>query len=52
MQRIPTLDGWRALAIGAVMVHHASMSPYSRETAYWSQSRTLAGAFAVDIFLV
>ena len=50
MQRIPTLDGWRALAIGAVMVHHASMGLYSQEAAYWSQSRTLAGAFGVDIF--
>jgi peptidoglycan/LPS O-acetylase OafA/YrhL len=50
MQRIPTLDGWRALAITAVIVHHASMAFYAREADYWAQSITRVGAFGVDIF--
>jgi peptidoglycan/LPS O-acetylase OafA/YrhL len=49
MRRIPTLDGWRALAIAAVVVHHIGRGFYSNEDAYASDV-TRYGAFGVDIF--
>lgn len=50
MPRIPTLDGWRAIAILSVMLHHLSTAFYSSEAAYFAQSKTVVGAFGVDIF--
>lgn len=50
MKRIPTLDGWRALAIGGVLLHHATMGFYATEASYYGVSNTLWGAFGVDIF--
>jgi peptidoglycan/LPS O-acetylase OafA/YrhL len=49
VSRIPTLDGWRAVAILAVIVHHAGMCFYATE-AQWELSATQFGAFGVDIF--
>jgi peptidoglycan/LPS O-acetylase OafA/YrhL len=50
VKRIPTLDGRRALAIAAVMLHHAGMGFYSVESIYWTNSKTIFGSFGVDIF--
>ena len=50
MQRIPTLDGWRAIAILSVMMHHLGMAFYSSESVYFAHSKTVVGAFGVDIF--
>ena len=50
MKRIPTLDGWRALAIAAVLLHHGAMGFYGTEASYYTVSNTLWGAFGVDIF--
>jgi peptidoglycan/LPS O-acetylase OafA/YrhL len=50
MRRIPTLDGWRAIAILSVMVHHAATGFYTRESDYWAQSWTIYGGFGVDVF--
>jgi peptidoglycan/LPS O-acetylase OafA/YrhL len=47
---IPTLDGWRAIAISMVMLHHAVRGMYPRDADYWNQSWTLFGAFGVDVF--
>ena len=47
---LPTLDGWRAVAICLVLWHHATMAAYSSEAAYWSGSASQLGAFGVDIF--
>jgi peptidoglycan/LPS O-acetylase OafA/YrhL len=49
MRRIPTLDGWRAIAIAAVTIHHLSRGFYHEEAAYNSDV-TRYGAFGVDIF--
>src|SRR3974390_1560780 len=49
MRRIPTLDGWRALAIAAVAIHHIGRGFYTNEDAYASDL-TRYGAFGVDIF--
>ena len=49
MRRIPTLDGWRAIAIAAVAIHHIGRGFYTSEDAYAS-SITRYGAFGVDIF--
>jgi peptidoglycan/LPS O-acetylase OafA/YrhL len=46
---MPVLDGWRALAIGSVLLHHAVQGFYATEDAYAS-SLTQYGAFGVDIF--
>jgi peptidoglycan/LPS O-acetylase OafA/YrhL len=47
---IPTLDGWRAIAISMVMLHHVVRGLYPRDADYWNQSWTLFGAFGVDVF--
>jgi peptidoglycan/LPS O-acetylase OafA/YrhL len=44
------LDGWRAIAISLVLWHHATMSVYGNEPAYWSGSASQLGSFGVDIF--
>lgn len=49
MKRIPTLDGWRAVAITAVVIHHVARCFYQQESAY-GLSLTRFGAFGVDIF--
>jgi peptidoglycan/LPS O-acetylase OafA/YrhL len=49
MKRLPTLDGWRAVAIAAVVLHHLTQSFYQRESDYGA-SLTRFGAFGVDIF--
>jgi peptidoglycan/LPS O-acetylase OafA/YrhL len=49
MRRIPTLDGWRAIAIAAVTAHHLTRGFYAQEAAYDSDN-TQYGAFGVDIF--
>jgi peptidoglycan/LPS O-acetylase OafA/YrhL len=48
--RFPVLDGWRAIAIGLVIWHHATMSRYANENLYWATSQSQLGAFGVDIF--
>jgi peptidoglycan/LPS O-acetylase OafA/YrhL len=48
--RFPVLDGWRAIAIGLVIWHHATMSRYVNEDLYWATSKSQLGAFGVDIF--
>jgi len=50
MKHIPTFDGWRAVAIAGVMLHHADMGFYHVEDDYWTHAHTLTGAFGVDIF--
>lgn len=47
---LATLDGWRAVAIVLVLWHHATMSVYPNEPAYWTESPSQLGAFGVDIF--
>src|SRR5258708_25036095 len=47
---IPTLDGWRAIAISMVMFHHAVRGLYARDEDYFNHSWTLFGAFGVDVF--
>ncbi len=49
MKRIPTLDGWRAVAITAVVIHHLARWFYQQESAY-DLSVTRFGAFGVDVF--
>jgi peptidoglycan/LPS O-acetylase OafA/YrhL len=49
MSRIPTLDGWRAMAITAVVIHHLGRGLYVQEAAY-DFDITRYGAFGVDIF--
>jgi peptidoglycan/LPS O-acetylase OafA/YrhL len=48
--RFPVLDGWRAIAIGLVIWHHATTGFYASESAYYSGSASQLGAFGVDIF--
>ena len=49
MKRVPTLDGWRAVAVTAVALHHLARCFYPHEADY-AQSITRFGAFGVDIF--
>src|SRR5579859_3454716 len=49
MKRIPTLDGWRALAISAVLLCHLGECLYQTQSAY-EMSIWRYGAFGVDIF--
>ncbi|HEV8145539.1 MAG TPA: acyltransferase [Bryobacteraceae bacterium] len=49
MNRIPTLDGWRAIAIGLVVICHFAECLYQRQADY-ELSVTRYGAFGVDIF--
>src|ERR1039458_3898759 len=49
MRRIPTLDGWRAVAILSVIWHHAMMFFFTDECAYYL-TVTRFGAFGVDVF--
>src|SRR5205809_656952 len=48
--RFPVLDGWRAVAIGLVIWHHATTGFYNNEDLYYSTSKSQLGAFGVDIF--
>jgi peptidoglycan/LPS O-acetylase OafA/YrhL len=48
--RFPALDGWRAIAIGLVIWHHAATGFYASEDAYYNTSSSQLGAFGVDIF--
>jgi len=47
---IPTLDGWRAIAIGLVILCHAPQCLYPTDPEFWANSPTLWGAFGVDVF--
>jgi peptidoglycan/LPS O-acetylase OafA/YrhL len=49
VRRIPTLDGWRAVAIVAVIWHHAMRYFFTNDDAYYLTAARL-GAFGVDIF--
>lgn len=49
MRRIPTLDGWRAIAIVLVIWHHAMRYFFSNDDAYYLTPARF-GAFGVDIF--
>jgi peptidoglycan/LPS O-acetylase OafA/YrhL len=49
MKRIPTLDGWRALAISAVVLCHLGECLYPTQSAY-EMSIWRYGAFGVDVF--
>ena len=49
MRRIPLLDGWRAVAIALVLVHHVVQGFYSSQDTY-AADITRYGAFGVDIF--
>jgi peptidoglycan/LPS O-acetylase OafA/YrhL len=49
MRRIPLLDGWRAVAIALVLVHHVVQGFYASQDAY-AADITRYGAFGVDIF--
>src|SRR4029077_7135022 len=49
MKRIPTLDGWRALAISAVVLCHLGECLYPTQSDY-EMSIWRYGAFGVDIF--
>ena len=48
--RFPVLDGWRAIAIGLVIWHHATTGFYASESAYYGGSASQLGAFGVDTF--
>lgn len=48
-RHIPTLDGWRAVAILLVVAHHAGTAFYS-ESDYYSQSLTRFGTWGVPVF--
>ncbi len=50
MKRIPTLDGWRAIAILSVVIHHLGTAFYASESEYFARSWTVSGAFGVDVF--
>src|SRR5579871_2004433 len=50
MKRIPTLDGWRAVAILSVVAHHAVTGFYTSEVDYYAHSPAVFGAFGVDVF--
>jgi peptidoglycan/LPS O-acetylase OafA/YrhL len=49
MRRIPLLDGWRAVAIALVLVHHVIQGFYASQDNY-AADITRYGAFGVDIF--
>jgi len=49
MRRIPLLDGWRAVAIAMVLVHHIVQGFYATQDSY-AADVTRYGAFGVDIF--
>ncbi len=49
MRRVPTLDGWRAVAILLVLIHHIGTGFYPSEDSY-EVSLTRFGSFGVDIF--
>lgn len=49
MRRIPTLDGWRAVAILSVIWHHAMQYFFTNEDAYYLTPARF-GAFGVDVF--
>lgn len=46
---IPTLDGWRTIAISLVVIHHLGTTYFS-EADYWSHSPTRFGTMGVPIF--
>jgi peptidoglycan/LPS O-acetylase OafA/YrhL len=48
-QRIPTLDGWRAIAILLVLLHHAGTG-FFESNRYWAHSPTRFGVIGVPIF--
>jgi len=48
-RHIPTLDGWRAVAILLVVAHHAGTAFYT-ETDYYSVSPTRFGTWGVPVF--
>lgn len=47
---ISTLDGWRALAILLVIIHHAGTVWFDSPQRYWSSSITRHGVLGVPIF--
>jgi peptidoglycan/LPS O-acetylase OafA/YrhL len=49
MKRVALLDGWRAVAIALVLVHHAVQGFYPTQDSYGGDI-TRFGAFGVDIF--
>ena len=49
MRRIPLLDGWRAVAIAMVLIHHVAQGFYATQDSY-AADITRFGAFGVDIF--
>jgi peptidoglycan/LPS O-acetylase OafA/YrhL len=48
-RHIPTLDGWRALAILLVVAHHAGTAFYGKED-YYATSATRFGTWGVPVF--
>jgi peptidoglycan/LPS O-acetylase OafA/YrhL len=49
--RIPTLDGWRAIAILMVIVHHLGKAVFAMGAErYWAQDPTRFGTIGVPIF--
>jgi peptidoglycan/LPS O-acetylase OafA/YrhL len=49
MRRIPTLDGWRAVAILLVIWNHAAQYFFTNEDVYYLSAAPY-GAFGVDVF--
>lgn len=49
MKRVAQLDGWRAVAIALVLVHHVVQGFYASQDSY-AADITRYGAFGVDIF--
>jgi peptidoglycan/LPS O-acetylase OafA/YrhL len=47
---IPTLDGWRAIAISLVIIHHAGTAFYPSAEDYFSRAITRFGVNGVPIF--
>lgn len=48
--RLPTLDGWRAIAVGLVIWAHAGQGFFATEADYYGKGSSQLGAFGVDVF--
>src|SRR5690349_19617336 len=49
-RHIPTLDGWRALAILLVIAHHGGTGFYTVEANYYNSSPLQLGTWGVPVF--